>query len=331
MKLAKAILCVLIVSLLVSMAIPMASTKKPPKPPPDEEPPADPAIAFYKQGNRKNPDQIMVMNADGSNQVVIHEGNPGLGFSAGSLSWSPDGASLAWSGYTYIPYVPGYDHGVWRIDVEVVDGVPQGNNLQHLVLDTDSSIIGGAAWSPLGDEIAYYNHLYGGETDEYRIDAVPATGGDPYNIYTSPEGYGITGASSVTWRSDGTVLAFTGGIIADGSEGVSIIIIDRVTGTVMDTLLTGQHPGKIDWAQDLDIIAFVGSQGISTVDIGTGIVVPVVDGSLPSWSPDNTKLVYLAPREPGRGGKQQWISTVDLGTGEITRLANGVRPDWRRF
>ncbi len=320
MKLWKAILCVLIVSLLVSMAIPVVSAPKPPGgggKPPKDEPPADPAIAYFFQTSGPNPDRLMVMNDDGSNQAVIYEEY----FSPISISWSPDGKSIAWSAWI------GWTTGVWRIDVEVIDGVPQGSDLTHLVSSDDvGGYIGGAAWSPLGGEIAYRVQTI---TDTYRIDAVPATGGNPYNIYTAPEGYGLT--NGVAWSSDGTRLAAVGGEISAGYEGMSIIIIDRATGTVTHTLLTGQfHFASLDWArQGSNKLAFHDSGGsgmIYTVDIDSGTAVPVVEGIWPSWSPDNSKIVY---RQLGRKPK---ISTYEFSTGDITQLTNGRAPvDWRRF
>ncbi|MFQ6107434.1 MAG: TolB family protein [Thermoplasmata archaeon] len=281
-----------------------------------EEPPADPAIAFC-QSNR-----IWVMNDDGSNQAVVFEGY----FGYNSLSWSPDAKSLAWSGYKYVPNVPGYDHGVWRIDVNVVDGEPQGSNLQRLVTPPgEDHYIGGAAWSPLGDEIAYMVRI---SDTESGIDAVPATGGTPYRIYTSPDGFGVLAGSDVTWRSDGSRLAF---ISVEISVARSIMIIDRATGTVTHSLLTGQfHFSGLDWAQGVDSLIFDdGNSGmIYTVDIGTETAEPVVTGSLPSWSPDNSKIVY----QQQLNRRKHKISTYEFSTGDITPLAKGpARSDWRRF
>jgi len=321
-------LSVLIVCLLFSISIPLACAppNHPCEPWPEcknggEEPPADPAIAFVQTGKR-SANKIMVMNDDGSNQALMYEGP----FEAyGNPSWSPDGNSIAWSGPLHTNGY--YEYGIWRIDVEVIDGVPQGSNLMQLAHSDGSDSFGSAAWSPLGDEIAYRVNPPGDPGE--RIDAVPATGGDSYTIYTSPDGFGI--GRSVTWRSDGTQLALIGIEISAGADGKSIIIVDRATGTVTDTLLTGQFDfTRLDWAQGLDILAFhdMSTSMIYTVDIETGTSVPVTEGAAPSWSPDNSKLAYI---EPGRQPRFNKISTVDLDTGEITRLASGINPDWRRF
>jgi len=287
-----------------------------------EEPPADPAIAFI-QKVKKGGEKIMVMNADGSNQAVIsQEENLRI---VGSPSWSPDGNSIAWCGYTYIPDVPGQDYGVWRIDIEIVDGVPQGSNLQQLVSESEEGSFYRAAWSPLGNEIAYFVRLY--DPNAFKIDAVPAAGGTPYNIYTAPEGQGLD--LGLTWSSDGTRLAIEGGEIAAGVEGMSVMIIERATGVVMQTLLTGLDVAELDWArQGSDILAFHKDGMIYTVDIDTETVVPITEGCCASWSPDNSKMVY---KQPASKPNTKNISIYEFSTGNINGLAHGTRPDWRRF
>lgn len=292
-----------------------------------EEPQADPEIVFYVQTPQaRHPNRIMVMNADGSNQAVIYEEF----FVLNGLSWSPDGSSLAWSGH--LETGPTWEYGIWRIDVEIADGEPQGTNLLQLVSHADCEICFSAAWSPLGDEIAYVIHTYDGEIDEFGINAIPATGGTPYNIHTAPDGYGLT--HGLAWSSDGTQLAAIGGELPAGYDGMGIEIIDRETGTVTHRLLTGQFRFQgLDWArQSSNTVLFHDSGGsglIYTVDIDSGTANPVVEGCCASWSPDNSKVVYL---QPGNRPDRRIISIYDLSTEEITELRQGgSRPDWRRF
>ncbi len=322
---------VIVVSML--MSVPMISAKKPSGPPP---PPADPAIAFHMR-ERVRGDLIQglwVMNVDGSNLAVIFaEEN----YVVHAPSWSPDGQSIAWSGYTYVSGIPGYDYGVWRIDVEIVNGVPQGTNLQQLVSEGDEEVwISSVAWSPLGDEIAYNIRIWGTDTHPTmdKIDGVSATGGTPYNIYTAPEGHAIDISSGLAWSSDGTRLAAVGGEVAAGLEGMSIMIIERATGVVTHRLLTGQYNfAGLDWArQGVDKIVFHDSKPygwVYTVDIETESVDAIVQGGNPSWSPDNSKIVFFQPTiEKVKLG----IKIYEFSTGELTTLLNDGRvPDWRRF
>jgi Tol biopolymer transport system component len=325
MKIWKAILCVLIVSLLVSMAIPMACAPKPPNgggKPPKDEPPADPAIAYYSTTSGPRPNKIMVMNDDGSNQAVVYEEY----FGTSGISWSLDGQSIAWSGSTYIPNVPGYNTGIWRMDIEVVDGEPQGTNLQQLVSLEYSG--NGAAWSPLGDEIAFATRTdppspeTGGLSNKILV--VPVTGGDYEVIYTAPDG--STGVKSPTWSSDGTRIAFTEVEMSTGDRCIKVI--DKATGATTHTLVKGQfYIEWVDWArQDSNTLAFYDAGMTYSLDIDSGTPNPVLQGIMPSWSPDNSKILYR------QTGKKDRLCTFEFSTGEITPLNNGgTLPDWRRF
>jgi len=281
-----------------------------------EEPPADPAIAFYKQTSGPNPNQLVVMNDDGSNQAMIYEEY----FTAwGGFSWSPDGESITWAGYTGSPMM----FGVWRIDVIVVDGKPQGSNLQQLVSDVDCHLCTSAAWSPLGDEIVY---VAGDETsNNWWIYAIPAEGGTPQMVYEGNE-IGIN-LRSLTWSSDGTRIAFIETEMSTGDKCIKII--ERATSTVTHTLLKGLYDlGGVDWARGLDTLVFFaeGPTMIYTMDIDTETPIPIVEGKSPSWSPDNTEFVYVT------SGRKSEISIFDMTTGETTKLTKGGgMPDWRRF
>ncbi len=287
------------------MSVPMVVAKGP-KPPPV---PADPAIAFFLQTSGPKPNKLMVMNADGSNQAAVYEAY----FICHGISWSPDGKSLAWSGIAYIPNVPSDDYGVWRLDIDVVDGKPQGSNLQRLVTSTD--FLTGAAWSPLGDEIAFAVWTIPRTQDEIQV--VPANGGPTESIYVSPS-YFMT--EYPTWSSDGTRIAFI-------EEHTWIKVIERETKVITHAFDMGEDVTGLDWArQGSNIIAYQQGPRIYTLDIDSGTSVPIVGGAIPSWSPDNSKFVYL------QLGAKTRISIYELSTGDITPLTNGgTRPDWRRF
>jgi Tol biopolymer transport system component len=301
MKLRKILLCLVIVSLIVSMAIPMAAAKKPPKPPPD---PADPAIA-YRQS-----DILFVMNADGSNQVNIWEnvGNPG---------WAPDGSAIAFG-----VQQEDYTNDLYRIDVTVVNGVPQGSNPIELAQEIKSP----PQWSPAGDVIAFKQTLNG----DYRlIQTVPATGGDIETIYTSPDGYGL---QDFSWRYDASQMAILIG--SDGQQ--SIVILDFSDGSTTTVYgPTGDWLGNIDWARTSDTLAFTGYidgifVGICTLDLTDPSAMPEIliagQYKMPSWSPDDSQMALL------KWERNKWTNLMvyDLATEEMERLAKGFAPDWCR-
>jgi Tol biopolymer transport system component len=259
------------------------------------------------------------MDADGSNQAVIYEEYFTARF---GISWAPDGTSIVWAGTTWIPNNPS-TMGVWRIDVNVVDGTPQGSNLQQLVTDAEcDSWCNSAAWSPLGDEIIYV----GGDdtSNNWWIYSIPANGGTPEIIY---EGNEIDiNLQSLTWSSDGTRIAFIGTEMSTSEKFIRII--ERATGTVTHTLLKGMYDlFMIEWARGPDtlLIHASGPTMIYTMDIDHAIPTPIIEGKLPCWSPDNSEFVYMFT------GRKGGIGIYDLSTGETNKIAkNGEWPDWRR-
>src|SRR5690242_6348625 len=124
---------------------------------------ADPAIAYVSNNN------LMVMNADGSNQTVISSGG------ASTPSWSPDAHSLVFA----------RSGGLWIIDVAVVNGVPTGSNL-HQIPFTLAGTQGNPSWSPLGDRIAFTNTT--SPAYDRNIYTVSPSGGDLVIVYTSASG-----------------------------------------------------------------------------------------------------------------------------------------------
>ena len=281
--------------------------------------PADPAIAFVTGFG-----DVAVMNADGSNRVTVLSGT-----AVNDISWSPDATQVALA-----RVFSDSRNGIYVLDIGVVNGVPQGSSLRQVV----SCNCWFVAWSPLGSELAYTRTGAVPRT----VEVVSSAGGTPTVLY---DGGGGT-LQHVTWSSDGTRIAF---IEQDAvTFERSIKILERSTGTVTHTLLKGQYYlSGLDWArQGLDTLAFKNGgelpDRIYTVEIGSGTVTPVVASlycGYPSWSPDNTKLVYCVRTSNGNGpsnGNVQYLQTVSLSTGQtqtLTSTKNGWAwaPDWRRF
>jgi Tol biopolymer transport system component len=321
MKLGKLLLSIVIVSLIVSMAIPMAAAPKPdkpPKPPPGgDDPPADPVIAF-RTGNGPNP-RIDVMNADGSNQATVFRG----GLSIGQTSWSPYGNAIAVQVNVRRDGV--YFTDLYRIDISIVNGEPQGSEPIVLVQDIASR---GPAWSPNGDVIAFIQMV----GDNYGlIQTIPADGGPVETIYTAPDGYNVNWP---TWNSDATKMVFTQGASGQGS----LMLLDLSDGsTTSISMPISGSIGFIDWARTKDVLAFymiptAGDAGIYLLDLTETSPTPeplwVDDISRsPSWSPDDSQLVFDTRSGPRKGHQ---ISVYTFSTEEIEYYSTGMHPDWCR-
>ncbi|UCE37687.1 MAG: PD40 domain-containing protein [Thermoplasmata archaeon] len=325
MKLGKLLIGIVLVSLLVSMAIPMATAKKPPKPPPDEEPPADPAIAFIKVG--KN-DALMVMNADGTNQVEVD--------SAGNLyspTWAPDGTSIA--------YTKNIPHDLYTIEISVNEGEVQAGEPTLLCQDIQYSI----AWSPLGGEIAFIQKLYDPSTGSERprlIQTISLSDGSVDTLYTADEGHYLV---DIAWSPDGTEIAFVDWTTAiDGKSYINILTIDSEEDPV--TVYDYEQAGikDLDWSRSPDKLAFTlwpaldGSDGsaIYTLDLTqsnpTAQLVSGGESRYPSWSPDDSQQAFSKPKRISGGGRVSgWtVYIYDFGTEQTEELAKGWWPDWKR-
>ena len=285
-----------------------------------EDPPADPTIAFRWDGRRT--DKVKVMNADGSNQASVYE--TAVHNSIGSISFAPNGDAVAFTQHRNdLP--PEYPEEIWRVDVTVVDGVPQGSNAVMLVSTQTAEFgccLSSPSWSPDGTEIAFTT---GGENHR-AIRVIPAVGGTVEIVYTSQDGYIVRGPD---WSSNGSRIAFSG-----GGPSRYIRIVERATGAIVDTLQYGQfsYVYDISWARlGEETLAFAApnpqgdATGIYVLDIATDTAAFVVNGGYPSWSSDNTELVFKTWVK--KGG----ITTIDLGTGDTEKLADGTAPDWKRL
>jgi hypothetical protein len=267
----------------------------------------DPEIAYMVGGTQRS---IEVMDADGSNPTEVYR--PQKFTSVGLPSWSPDGASLTFA-----------DQGkLYRIDVDHLTVYPDG----WLIAPIAGSVYSRPrrpAWSPAGREIALIASSLADSicvVDEWGQ-------GDLEAVYVAPENFRL---HWLAWNGSGDRIAFTE---SDAEGAVELAIINRFTGTVERRFPAGDYPRDnftdLDWARNNDPrIAFHAGQPrqdtwVYTIDSTTGEVVPIVQGRMPSWSPDNSKLVFT--------NFSAKLKVFSFTTGEIDNLGgNGYYPDWKR-
>jgi Tol biopolymer transport system component len=243
------------------------------------------------------------MNADGTNLKT-------LSFSGTIPAWSPDGRQIAL--YTG-PYAQPW--GISVADISVVNGVPKASNIRFLVAGMRQE------WSPLGDEIAYGNQT------ENQILVVPATGGTPTALYTVPSGTAIV--RDPTWKSDGSKIAFVEITFPPGVPSQFFLkVLDRASGVVSTVLSTGHdYLFNPEWSRTSDVLAYEryigGIEKIYTLNLSTGATSFIVDGYYPSWSPDDSKLVYSTGSA---------IKTITLATRAVKLLktSTGSFLAWKR-
>jgi Tol biopolymer transport system component len=300
----KRLVAVLLVLALVAFGAHATRAAKGGKPgkPGDEPPPADPAIAFVTWYGED--DVLYVMNEDGSNVTEIARSADRLI----SPTWSPDGDEIA--------YVIGHGE-LWRVSVSVIDGVVVHGDPEWV--HTNEYGIFDPRWSPTGDEIVFVANSASG-IDSLRV--IPPEGGTPQVIYTDDAGSNLW---EPTWSPEADRIAFIGG---------GIKILHRSTGEVTQALPPQETGGTaLEWARTQDVIAFMqwlpgkGNRSyrwVRTLDLETGEVTSVIRGHHPTWSPNDDRLAFLAPK----GG----VWTYEFATGAVVGIlgVEGLGLDWAR-
>ena len=286
------------------------------KPPPEPTQPADPAIVCIVDWLSTEA-KVVVMDADGGNRTVVHT-------TVGPIiepTWAPDGSAVA--------FLKGFKE-LWRIDVAVVDGVPEGSDPQLILAELDYNQIRKPQWSPEGDEIFY---MAQGD-DSYELRAVSAGGGTPRVVYDPPS----RGIGRPTFSPDGSRIAFTTG----AGSPKDIQVLDLATG-VVTTVLSDWTDGfkDLDWSHTDDVLAFIDSDEgpdrdhqrggrLYTIDLDTRELTYHLEGAEElTWLPDVTQIVFLGVNY--KKWKLGGLRTYDPATEAMEKIADDVRwPDGLR-
>ena len=303
----------------------------------------DPAIAFQVEHNFNNVD-LWVMDADGKNQTLVVPGSQGSNYIENRTpSWSPDGTQLA-----FASNVQG--RGIYVVNKD-------GTGLRKVVSLNRDNLGAGVAWTPTPAadgqwKIAYSdlrpgdcgnsladNDLFLVNLDGTRVVNLTNTVGpgefhptwDPYTTRLAAKVFPTNNASI-----PGDLVIYALGLDASGNI--------TVTGT---TNLTESGPLKDadvtlgSWAKTQDKIAMqlyepgAGYQDIWVFNVADPLnpvnltSTATISERRPSWSPDDSKIVFLRATSKPRVPTGIYVMNPD-GSGLARISESGSSPDWRR-
>jgi len=211
--------------------------------------------------------------------------------------WSPDGSALLYesrrTGTT----------DVWLLQVD-------GDSARQLTRDVRDDYA--ARWSPDGKWVAFLSNR-GQQTD---IWIVPDSGGSPIRVTDD-----VAAESDVQWVSGTNEVGFSTGVESRGLWTKSL-----VDGAERRLTPDSIRVGTYDLSPDGRNIVYqvVRGGGVSDLEIvatsGGGpriLVAGSVQDSLPVWSPDGTKVLFISNRS---GNRDVWV--VDAAGGEPRNLTN---------
>ena len=319
------------------------------RPPPQPSPtPSDPAIAYISDGLWGG--NLMVMNADGSNQTMLLDDRD---FENADPSWSPDGSQLVFHRYPTT--------GLRGGSMCVIN--KDGSSLRVLLpSDPNHYQFEFPRWSPWELQDGKYKILFSDAIPTnapYDLFLVNLDGSEVVNLTSTPGEHESEPAWSPEARRIAALVAHPPDFIEEDiivyditysdSDGDGIFTFEATNPTNLTDSgpLANANLANVSWAKTQDKILVSaslsedpGSWGLWVIDLSDpSNPVRISQASsanplMPSWSADDSMIVYryLAPWTKGKRGQSGiYVMNAD-GTGATNEgyPTSGYWPEWRR-
>ena len=288
----------------------VAFSKSPPPPPP----PYNPQVLYTVGSKGGSTATITVSNADGTDVVSLYTSKNITGLN--DVKFSTTANQIVFSEQNDIKvltYAVSPQNGVTTTSVSTLASEP------YTVLHVDVS--------PDGSELLFVEHT--ADPNQYAVYVMSMSGGGRTQISLMPGIY-----PDAVWAHSNSSIAVIQGAPVEAGFGVQTIQVIDLTNNGITTVfnsMTNQlyQVSRLESAHTSDTLLCyatpTGSNtGVYTVDIGTQTVTPIVAGWSPSFSLDDSMILF-------RGNATGDLFTLNINANVQTQITSKVvlgRPDF---
>lgn len=300
-------------SLVTALGLASVAFSRPPPPPP---PPYNPQITYtvLTQGGRTT--TIYVSNADGTDQVPLYSTRNLMNF----LKFAPTGNRIVFTEQNDIKILTYAvsTQGVTTTSVTTLTSEP------YTPIHVDVS--------PDGTELLFVEHT--ADPNHWAVYVMSMSGGVPTQVLLDTNLF----HSDAVWANSNSRIAVLEGAPVEagfGTQTIQVVYLDPAsnysitnTATIFTSTVSGLYQiQRIESAHTSDTLVFdaaptTSNFSVYTVDIGTMLVSQIVAGSNPSFSADDSTILFVGSTAPG-------LYEVNPKTGSQALVLNsGTRPDF---